>query len=64
MSFFGRKPTATPAPGSNPAKGPVAPTRSNRQKNQNVSHSRQNEHATEAPRGIDSNFCYGDEQDS
>lgn len=64
MSLFGRKPQATPATGSNPAKGPVAPTRSNRQNNSSVSHSRKTEHATEAPRGIDSDFCYGDEQDS
>jgi len=63
MSLFGRKPQATPAPGSNPANGPVAPSRSNRQNSSSVPHSRQNEHATEAPRGIDSDFCYGDDKD-
>jgi len=64
MSLFGRKPQATPTTGSDPAKGPVAPTRTNRQTKSPISRSRQNEHATEAPRGVDSDFCYGDEQDS
>lgn len=63
MSLFGRKPQATPAPGSNPTAGPTAPNRSNRTNNSSVSHSRQSEHATETPRGIDSDFCYGDDKD-
>ncbi len=64
MSLFGRKPQATPTTGSDPAKSPVAPSRTNRQNNSPSSRSRQNENAIEAPRGIDSDFCYGDEQDS
>jgi hypothetical protein len=63
MSLFGRKPQATPVPGANPANNPGAPTRSSRQNSTSVPHSRKSEHATEAPRGIDSNFCYGEEQD-
>lgn len=64
MSLFGRKPSPNPAPGIDPAKGSTTPSRTHRHNNTAVPHSRQNEHASEAPRGIDSNFCYGDEQES
>lgn len=64
MSLFGRKPSPNPAPGNSPVKGPSNPGRTHRHNNTTVPHSRQSEHASEAPNGIDSNFCYGDEQES
>lgn len=64
MSLFGRKPQATPKPGNTPGNGPAVPARSQRRTDNSVHHSRQTEHAAEAPRGVDTNFCYGDEQDS
>lgn len=63
MGFFGRKQNINPTPAANPAKGPGSPTRSGKPSDRTVPHSRQNEHATEAPRGVDSNFCYGDDKD-
>lgn len=63
MSLFGRKPSATPSPAAGPGKGSNASDRPHR-RNSNVSHSRQTEHAVEAPRAVDSNFCYGDEQEA
>ena len=64
MSLFGRKPNATPSPAPDPAKGPVAPPRAQRHTDLSVPHSRQAEHAIEVPRGVDTTFCYSDEQDS
>jgi hypothetical protein len=64
MSMFGRKPTGAPTPSTGSGKNPSTPTRTHRHTGPAVPHSRQTEHATDAPRGIDSNFCYGDEQES
>ncbi len=64
MSIFGRKPTSTPASGNGTSNNPPASNRTQRPNGPVVPHSRQTEHATEAPRGIDTNFCYGDEQES
>ena len=63
MGLFGRKPTATSQPTAGSAKSPVIPIPGHRQTDSSVPHSRQTEHASEAPRGADSNFCYGDDQD-
>lgn len=63
MGFFGRKQNTNPTPAANPAKGPGAPVRPGKPSDRTVPHSRQGEHASEAPRGIDSNFCYGDDKD-
>lgn len=64
MSLFGRKPNPAPTPGSNPIKGTAPNGRDHRHHGNTVPHSRKSEHALEAPNGIDSNFCYGDEQES
>ncbi len=64
MSLFGRKPNSTPAPVNGPGQTPTTPNRTQRHRGANVPHSRQAEHATETPNGVDTNFCYGDEQES
>ncbi|HWO58378.1 MAG TPA: hypothetical protein VNN55_12535 [bacterium] len=64
MSLFGRKPDATPSPSAGPGKGSDSIQRHHRHHTIHVPHSRQHEHASEPPRGVDSNFCYGEDQDA